>query len=231
MSLFKKITLPCPSCSEPVEFDAVHSVNADRRSDLRRAILEGSFQRKACTKCGKAFRLEPELNYIDLGRNEWYAVHPFADQDRWRELEDAAKVLWERSYGSKSPALAQEIGASVKPRLVFGWPALYEKIAANQRGLDDVQLELFKVGLVKGMEESPLDIDTELRFLDVPDDAPEVFLMGWLESDTGDLIEALHVPRELYEDVAVEADAWKPLRKELDGTLFVDMARLITVGA
>jgi hypothetical protein len=231
MSLFKKITLPCPACEKSVDFDAVHSVNADRRADLRKAILDGSFQRQACTACGKAFRLDPEFNYIDLGRNEWYAVHPRADVDRWRELEGESRGLWDRAYGAKAPALAKEMGQSVKPRLVFGWPALNEKLSANQHGLDDVQLELLKVGLMKSLPESPYDLDTELRLLEVRAGTPDQLVLGWIESDTANLIQALGVPREVYDDVAADPDAWKALRAEFDGALFIDTARLLTVGA
>ena len=35
MSLFLTQELPCPSCRTPVSFELVHSVNADRRPDLR----------------------------------------------------------------------------------------------------------------------------------------------------------------------------------------------------
>jgi CpXC protein len=48
MSKFETQTLTCPSCGEAVDFEAVASVNADRRPDLREAILDFSFQRQVC---------------------------------------------------------------------------------------------------------------------------------------------------------------------------------------
>ena len=52
MSLFETTKLPCPLCGTEVSFNAVHSVNADRRPDLRDAIIAGTFQQEACSSCG-----------------------------------------------------------------------------------------------------------------------------------------------------------------------------------
>src|SRR5437879_9048961 len=84
MSMFQTMTVNCPECGTAVDFKAVISVNADRRSDLRAAIIDGSFQRQPCPKCGKDFRLDPELTYVDVGRGQWIAVFPVAKlgQDR-----------------------------------------------------------------------------------------------------------------------------------------------------
>ena len=46
MSIFESTELACPACGAINAFEAVNSVNADRRADLRRAILDGSFQRQ-----------------------------------------------------------------------------------------------------------------------------------------------------------------------------------------
>ena len=66
----------CPACSQFVEFEAVYSVNADRRPDLRDEILAGTFQKEACPKCGESFRLTPELTYLDEERGQWIAAFP-----------------------------------------------------------------------------------------------------------------------------------------------------------
>ena len=41
MSLFESAKSPCPKCGTPHAFEVVASVNADRRPDLRAAILDG----------------------------------------------------------------------------------------------------------------------------------------------------------------------------------------------
>ena len=59
MSVFHTQTVHCPACATPVEFKLVFSVNADRRPDLRDAIVAGTFQRQPCPSCGTEFRVDP----------------------------------------------------------------------------------------------------------------------------------------------------------------------------
>src|SRR4051812_43224320 len=120
MSMFVPTTLGCPSCGEPVEFRAVLSVNADRRPDLRAAILAESFQREPCPKCSHAFRLAPDLNYLDVGRGLWLAAHPVADVGKWSELEARDRAAFDRAYGPAAPPPARAIGTNLKPRMTFG---------------------------------------------------------------------------------------------------------------
>ena len=66
MSVFHTETVNCPACATPVEFKLVFSVNADRRPDLREAIVAGTFQRQPCPSCGAEFRVDPEFTYMEL---------------------------------------------------------------------------------------------------------------------------------------------------------------------
>ena len=90
MSLFRPIALACPRCHAEATFDAVGSVNADRRPDLRQAILTGQFQRKECPACGAGFRLDPAFVYNDQRRGQWIAAHGVSALGEWAERERAA---------------------------------------------------------------------------------------------------------------------------------------------
>ena len=68
MSIFDSVPLTCPVCKTAFDYEAVHSVNADRRADLRRAIVDGSFQQVDCPSCHTKFRLDPSFNYLDVGK-------------------------------------------------------------------------------------------------------------------------------------------------------------------
>jgi hypothetical protein len=230
MSLFRTTELPCPSCGKPVSFEAVHSVNADRRPDLRDAIVEGSFQRETCASCGTEFRLDPEFTYMDLGRNLWIAVYPLDQLENWREVEESVSKTFDLAFGSGAPQAARDLGVNLKPRVVFGWPALWEKIAANQHGLDDVQVAMLEIALLKNAPDSPLGEDTELRLLDAPDDGKNELSFAWLDSNTADFLQGMRVPRELYADIGAEPESWRALRSSLSEGAFVDMKRLITAG-
>src|SRR4051794_842720 len=148
MSMFRTMPVTCPECGTAVEFNAVFSVNADRRPDLRAAILDGSFQRQPCPRCGKTFRLDPEMAYADLGHGQWIAVFPVAKLGRWKELEEEARATFAQAYGPQAPAVARQLGARMRPRLTFGWGGLREKLVAADHHLDDVTLELVKLAIV-----------------------------------------------------------------------------------
>ncbi len=222
MSRFETQTLSCPSCGEPVEFDVVISVNADRRPDLRDAVLDGSFQREACPKCSTSFRLDPELNYLDVAHGQWIAAFPIAKLAQWSAVEEQAKATYAKAYGAKASAAARAIGAGLKPRVTFGWSALREKLVAVEHQLDDVNLELVKMAMVRGLDSSPFGGDTELRLLAV--EGPEL-VMAWIDPVNEQMVEGLRVPRSLYDEIAADTTDWQALRDELSAGLFVDMNR------
>src|SRR5688572_4152496 len=170
MSLFNNVDVPCPSCGKKVAFEAVNSVNAVGRPDLREKILTGDFQKQDCPSCKKSFRMDPRFTYIDAGRGQWIAAFPEPELVEWRNREEEVARLFEKSFGAKANPLARELGQGLKPRLVFGWPALWEKLRIADAGLDDVQVELLKVGLLRNGPESPFGFTSELRFISAPAD-------------------------------------------------------------
>lgn len=233
MSLFTGIKLACPSCGKDVDFQAVHSVNIDRKPELREEILAGTFQQQDCPECGKAFRLDPAFTYTDLGRKQWIAAFAIDDLSRWEEIEADVRQTFDVAYGTQAPKPARELARGVQPRLVFGWAALCEKLIAAKHGIDDVRLEYLKVGLLRNLEKTKFDLrmETELRFVGVADgeDGPTLAL-AWLRGRRSEFIEGLNVPRALYDEISEDDRSWKALQPQLTAGPFVDMERLITVG-
>ena len=90
MSIFVPMTVQCPACQERLSLSAVFSVNADRRPDLRKAILDRSFQVENCPKCQERFRLDPAFSYLDVGRGQWLSVQPLDQLESWIAAEDEA---------------------------------------------------------------------------------------------------------------------------------------------
>jgi hypothetical protein len=224
MSLFQPIQLNCPACRQSIEFQANSSINVDRRPDLRDAILDGTFQTETCPKCSEGFRLDPELNYLDVNRGQWIAAHPFSKLGDWESIELQAREAFDLAYGSKASASAREIGDGLAPRVVFGWTALREKIVCNERIIDDANLELVKMAMLRGMDDVPMSDTTELRLIEVEDDS---FVMAWIKGANEEVVQKLGVPRELYREIAGDAEAWQPLRDDVSSGLFVDMQRLM----
>src|SRR5437016_4449111 len=83
-------------CREPL---VVHSVNGDRRPDLRLAILERNFQRSTCEACGASFRLDPDFILLDAARGRWIAARPAAALHAWQAREVEVRGLFDRAWG------------------------------------------------------------------------------------------------------------------------------------
>ncbi len=227
MSIFKRIELPCPTCSSPVIFELVHSVNADRRPDLREAVLAGDFQREACPSCGFRFRVEPEFSYIDVGRGQFIAAWPASKLGQWKAHEAHSQGAFDRAFGKEAPPEAREIGAKLQVRAVFGWPALAEKLLAADAGIADTTLELAKAGIVRELDDAPIGGPNELRLLRVEDDQ---LVLGWVGSGDEQVGEMFGVPRTLIDEIEAGPAPWQALRDELTGGAFVDLLRTLVDG-
>jgi hypothetical protein len=228
MSMFRIVPLPCPRCGNTVNFNAVVSVNADRRPDLRAAILDASFQRQACPQCSTEFRLDPELTYMDVGRGQWIAAFPITKLRQWQEVEARAQDIFNQAYGERASKAARDIGAGMTPRVTFGWSAVREKIAIVENALDDVTMELAKAAMVRGVDPSPVGPGTELRFLGI-DGA--TMAVAWLNSADEGVRAIFQVPCSLYDGIAADPSGWETLRAEVSGGMFVDMNRMLVVGS
>lgn len=228
MSVFQSVVLSCPACGADVPFEAVQSVNADRRQDLREAILDESFQRQPCANCEHTFRLAPDLNYLDAGRGQWLAAHPIVDADRWQEIEQQDREAFDRAFGASAPPPARAIGQGLRARITFGWAGLKEKILAAEHNLDDATLELMKLAIVRSLDGAPLRDDTELRLTAVHG---PTLVLAWIELASEQVAEAMEVPWTLYAEIDSDREAWAELREQLTAGLYVDMNRLLIEGA
>lgn len=110
------------------------------------------------------------------------------------------------------------------PQLVFGWPALREKLIGADLALDDMTLELLKIMIMRDVQGPPMADQTELR---LTGGDGETLDFSWVVSATEARLASLPVPREIYEDVAGDPRSWEALRSEFTGHLFVDLNRLV----
>jgi len=223
MSLFYPVTATCSNCGTRTTVDLAASVNADRRPDLRAAIIDGSFQATDCPNCGTRLRLPAHLSYTDQGRGQWILVDAPEALANLDTVEDEAWTAFEDLYGPAASEAAQELGRDLTPRLVFGWPALREKLLCREYGLDDVGLELLKVAMLRNIKGAPLSDTTELR-LTGRDDGTLGF--AWLDSLTERQLSLVGVPQDVYDEIAA-AESWAALRQQFDGRLFVDFKALL----
>ncbi len=224
MSLFRTIELPCPSCEEKVPFSIVDSVNAHRAPQYRDKVLDRTFQQETCGACGTSFRMDPEFSYVDASRDQWIAAYPIASLSKWTERETHARYMFNKTFGKAAPKVARELGAALRPRVVFGWPALREKLVIDEEGLDDRTLELTKLLIWRGLPSPEPDPKVELRLLGATED---VLAFAWQVTATGESGETIQVPRALYDGVAEDLQSWAMVLEKFEDALFVDLKRIL----
>jgi hypothetical protein len=225
MSVFLPTTATCATCGKVAETELAASVNADRRKDLRAAIIDGSFQSLVCSGCGTEIRLPAHLTYIDIGRGQWILVEDTDRLEQWYDTEKDATALFDQAFGRGAPPLQRQMGAEIDARLVFGWTALREKLIAKQAGLDDGILEVLKISVLRNVPAPPLNDRTELRLIDVAEDGQ--LLLRWVNGVTEEGIVDLPLDRALYDTLAANLAPWQALLDDVRKGLFVDMNRLL----
>jgi hypothetical protein len=228
MSRITSESFPCPQCGRPQEVGIVVSVNAVRRPDMRKAMLDDSFQRSHCEGCGTQYRVEPDLTYLDAAHRLWVLVEPARQLADWAELEEAARDAFDRAFGADAPESARRLGTGMRSRIAFGWAALREKLLCAEHGLDDATLELMKFALLRALPDAPLSDYAELRLTAVVGRRLE---MSWCLSNGDLVLETMSASRELFDEIDNNASgSWAALREAVSAGPFVDMNRLL-VGA
>jgi hypothetical protein len=224
MSLLQTEAVSCPHCGEVSDVDVVYSVFADRRPDLRQAVLDDSLQRETCPHCGAGFRIEPVLTFLDMSRKLWLLLQPAENLTLWPELEQSARTTFDMAYGQRAMPAAQALGAGLQARVTFGWPALREKVLCTEHELDDVSLELTKLALIRSQPQLRLSDDVELRLTEVGD---MQLVFCWINATSEQVEDELLVPRQVYDGIVANQKPWAGLRGELTAGPFVDVHRLL----
>ncbi len=221
MSIFRTLSVACPVCATPIDFELVVSVAADRRPDLRDQILDGSFQRQPCPTCATPFRVEPEFTYMDIARRQYIGVWPTQKRGEWEAWASRTREVFDEALGARATPEAQRLGAGLDVRVVFGWPALAEKLVARDLGIDDRTLEVAKLAAMRSADETPLPGEAELRLVGTTDDA---LVLAWLGSGNDEL-PLWRVPRTLLDEIEAEPAAWQAARAGVAAGDVVDFQR------
>ena len=223
MSLFVPMNLTCPNCAAVFTYEAVGSVNADRRPDLRTEILEDRFQTATCSECGHDFRLEPDFNYLDVGRHQWIAALPASQLRDHLEIVADTQAVFDLSYGAEAPAAAQSVGQDLQQRLVFGWPALREKLVLQDIGFDDTLWEVAKLDLLRRLPEAPMAEGVELRLMGMRADMLD---LAWIAASSETHLNDFQVERGLYDHIAADPAPWQAVPALLASNPLVDIQKL-----
>ena len=169
-------------------------------------------------------RLPAHLTYLDIGRRNWIVLEDAELIGDWATQEAETQALFDTTFGAGAPAMARSLADGLQPRLVYGWPALREKLRVTDYGLDDVTLELLKLALMRGAAGTPVGPGVALRLV-AASDASLTF--DATDEQTEASLGAAVVPRSLYNDIKGDAETWAALRAELTNRVFVDINRLM----
>lgn len=221
MSMFTKLPVACPNCGTENQIDIFQSVNADRRPDLKAAILEGGFQVCTCANCAAEYRPDPDFNYLDGKAGLWVSARPIPALARWDAEILKAADEFALAYGDRAGEAAREIGRGLKARITFGWPAVREKIVIADAGLDDVAVEAVKLVILQSRAGNILEEGVELRLIEA-DDARLTF--GWIDVASNDIRQSFAAQRALH-DAVRDGEDWAETRAGLSGDIFVDIQR------
>jgi hypothetical protein len=228
MSFIVDATATCPTCDATARLDFPASINADRRPDLRAAILNGSIYVQDCASCGERLSFEPQTTYLDVGRRQWILAQSSEDRFGWVEAEQTAIEVHATAFGADAPDVARRLGKSIVSRLVFGWPAMAEKLLCRELGLDDVAVEALKMTAIARNTVPVLDPDLDFRLVG---ERGEALLFAWLDPTDGDHAAHMQVPKAAYALLKGGGDAWTPLMERVSGSLFVDIGRVLRAPA
>jgi hypothetical protein len=228
MSIFRSVELTCPACETPIEFELVYSVSADRRPELRTAILDGTFQRQACPACATTFRVDPEFIYMDIKRGQYIGVWPVSKRGQWQACAEKTREVFDGTLGAGATQEAQALGRKLTPRVVFGWPALNEKLLAGEAGIDDRTLEVAKIAVLRTREDVPLPGAQEFRLVGDLDGDP---VLAWVHAGSEQRSDAVRVPRALIGDIESDRDKWRAAYDGVTEGLVVDFQRELLAAA
>lgn len=225
MSVSNPITVPCPRCGAPQELRLFVSMNADRMPHLREQVLSGDAQAFTCTACGARGRVPPQMTWFDMELGLWMRVLPHALRHLWEEHEVDTQLVWLKSFGPMGSPVAQQIGADMRARMVFGWHGLREKLLCAQAGIPDDTLELLKLAAMGlGVATAPGE-RADLRLVEVQEDT---LVFARLSNGDERVLEVITGPRALLAEIDAAPEAWAPLRQAVTGLgFFVDLQRTL----
>jgi hypothetical protein len=221
MSILRPLTFHCSACLHPISTGVYDSINAARRPDLREAILADTLHALDCGGCGKPMRVPPSLVYLDIPGELVVVAFPAEDRAEWAAAVADGQRTLDAAFGHGPGA---EILAQSTVRVVFGWAALREKIVIQDAGLDDVDVEITKMAILRTSASLPVFDELDLRLIATKEGAMR---MAWVDVETSERIERLTVPADAVSSVQPRSEGWSSLREELSSTPYVDLSRFV----
>lgn len=150
MSSFGPATIRC-RCEHAYQVDVADGLHISLRPDIRQAILDGTFHRFECPRCGAATIIEDLLAYTDFPRKHWFTVVPRAGVLHMQQWLDIAHASFRATMIERAAPMVASWAPHLTRRLIFGLASLREKLLVFDAGLDDRIVELVKLQLIRDL--------------------------------------------------------------------------------
>lgn len=203
-------------CGATVSVFCADSINAERHPHMRDAIVARTLHVFECAACKARLAVDKPVFYVDLPRQEMYAMHPAGERDDERAHGDELIDTWAITVGDRAGAAARTLfdGGNFHVRLCYGLEELREKIVARQAGLRDLVLEAVKAEVLREAPELARLGVIALRLDRV--EAGRLVLLAERATDPPSLLDVgLTIDRDRYD--ALAARPWEELLARFPG--------------
>lgn len=225
MSIYRDRVLECPHCRHAESHPVALSLDADRAANERQAIMDGSFQRFTCPACGREFRADGPLIYLDFTDKLWFGVFPRTWEQTWWQYEQEPTLAFQRNVEENSPALVRSWAPGFRIRAVFGLQGLREKLLCHSTGIDDVILEAYKLQLLRTMGPHELSARARPRLRAVDDDTLRLDVPR-PEASQPSRVAQVAVARVELQRIEHEREEWTEILATLSAGPYVDLGRI-----
>lgn len=220
MSTLSPGVVVCHRCQARFDAQLWTGLHATRAPEVREAVLDGTFHRFECRGCGELVFVEPTMLYTDFDRRQWVAVLPEAGIRHRTALARLVEDGFHHNMEVACPPMVKAWAPSFVRRLVFGLPALRDKLLAWDAGLDDRVLELYKLQVLR--DQGVIRPDTRL-WLDAVE--PERLVFNRVEAQPAvsmELVRRYGVERAGYDRIYAERQPYAVTTPALFSGIVVD---------
>jgi len=222
MLLMKNLTSVCPHCSDKNMFTWYGSLNLDRDLKVKAELLNTGLSIIKCSNCQIQYQEEPDLALIYLSKRLWLVGHPIEQMTHWKNLEKESLQNYASTFGPDAKSGFEALGLKVKPRMVFGWPALVEKILVFENNLDERTIELAKYLLQKNLGSSAIDLELRLSH----SSQNQYFFRSYNQKSRKLLNDIFSITQETVESFKTHSSDWSDFEKQFENTSWFDSLRL-----
>lgn len=135
MSKYNYINVKCEKCGKENKVKVWNSLNVTIDRKYKKTILDDTFFKFQCSKCGHKGKLQYQCLYNDMEKNMMIYMIPGYDENSIKDLNEVLKNNISNEMMKENYIL----------RVVSNAGELREKILINENNYDDIIMELLKI--------------------------------------------------------------------------------------